>query len=249
VEVLGIDIGASGIKGALVDTNTGKLTGRRQRLLTPRPATPEAVAASVGRLAELFSWEGPVGCATPSAIRDGVALTAANIHRTFVGCDVRSLLEASTGRPVFVLNDADAAGLAEVEFGAGQGEDGVVLVLTLGTGIGSALFTAGHLVPNTELGHLEVDGLDAERRAAERARLRHGLSWGEWTARVNRYLSAVETVLFPDLIVIGGGASNKADKFTGKLRARARIVPAAFRNQAGIIGAALAGARAADLVD
>ncbi|MBO0892942.1 MAG: ROK family protein [Acidimicrobiales bacterium] len=240
MEVLGIDVGGSGIKGAPVDIDTGQLLAPRQRLSTPHPATPEGVAKAVGRLAQVFSWEGPVGCAVPSAVRDGVALSAANIHRSFIGCDVRALLEKATGSPVAVLNDADAAGLAEMVLGAGRGEDGQVLVLTFGTGIGSALFVGGALVPNTELGHLEVDGEDAERRAAERARLRHGLSWTEWSVRVNRYLEAVETVLYPDLIVIGGGASNKADKFTGRLKSRARLVPASFRNQAGIIGAALA---------
>lgn len=248
MEVLGIDVGASGIKGAPVDIDTGKLLAPRERVLTPRPAVPHAVAESVSRLAKQFSWEGPVGCAIPSAVRDGVALSAANIHRSFVGCDVRSLLEEATGSSVAVLNDADAAGLAEMAFGAGQGEDGQVLVLTFGTGIGSALFVGGALVPNTEFGHLEVDGEDGERRAAERARLRHGLSWSEWSARVNRYLEAIETVLYPDLIVIGGGASNKAEKFTGKLKSRARLVPASFRNQAGIIGAALGWSRAPALV-
>jgi polyphosphate glucokinase len=248
VEVLGIDIGGSGIKAAPVDIDTGKLTGRRYRVLTPRPARPQAVADSIGRLARTFSWEGPVGCAMPSAVHDGVALTAANIHRSFIGCDVEALFEAAIGSPVPVINDADAAGMAEMAFGAGQGEEGVVLVLTFGTGIGSALFIDGRLVPNTELGHLQVDGEDAERRASDRARLRQNLSWPDWAARVNQYLSAVEALLFPDVIVIGGGASNKADKFTGRLRSRARIVPAAFRNQAGIIGAALATARSPALV-
>lgn len=248
MEVLGIDVGGSGIKGAPVDIDTGLVLAPRQRLPTPRPATPDAVAQVVGRLVQRFSWEGPVGCAIPSAVRDGVALSAANIHRSFIGCDVRGLIEKATGGSVAVLNDADAAGLAEMVFGAGQGEEGQVLVLTFGTGIGSALFIGGALVPNTELGHLEVDGEDAERRAAERARLRHGLSWSEWAARVNRYLEAVETVLYPDLIVIGGGASNKADKFTGRLRSRSRLVPATFRNQAGIVGAALAWSRLPALV-
>ena len=248
MEVLGIDVGGSGIKGAPVDIDTGRLLASRQRLRTPRPATPEAVAKAVARLTQRFAWEGPVGCAVPSAVREGVALSAANVHRSFIGCDVRALLEKATGRSVAVLNDADAAGLAEMAFGAGQGEEGQVLVLTFGTGIGSALFIGGALVPNTELGHLEVDGEDAERRAAERVRLRQGLSWGEWAARVNRYLEAVETVLYPDLIVIGGGASNKADKFTGRLSSRARLVPATLRNQAGIIGAAVAFGRAPVLV-
>jgi polyphosphate glucokinase len=242
--VLGIDIGGSGIKGAPVDAGAGQLVAPRQRRVTPRPATPEAVAKAVRRLAEQFAWEGPVGCAVPAPVRDGVALSAANLHRSFVGADVRALIEEATGGPVTVLNDADAAGTAEMAFGAGRGEEGTVLVLTFGTGIGSALFVGGRLVPNTELGHLEVDGEDAERRAAERARLRQRLSWAEWSGRVNRYLKAVETVLYPDLIVIGGGASNKADKFIERLECRARAVPAVLRNQAGMVGAALAAAGA-----
>lgn len=241
--VLGIDVGGSGVKGAPVDTDTGQLMAPRRRVATPRPATPDAVVESVRQLTEHFSWEGPIGCAVPSPVRDGLALGAANVDRSFIGANVRALLEEATGGPAAVLNDADAAGVAEMAFGAGRGEDGVVLVFTFGTGIGSALFVGGRLVPNTELGHLELNGQDAERRAAERARVRHGLTWAEWSARVNSYLEAVETILYPDLMVIGGGASNKADKFIGRLRTRARLVPAMLRNQAGIVGAALAGSQ------
>ncbi len=238
---LGIDVGGSGIKGALVDLAAGELQTERFRIKTPQPATPDAVAATVAEVAVATGWdEGRFGCALPAVVTHGVVRTAANIDAAWIGTDGRELIAETVGSPVTLLNDADAAGLAEMRFGAGRDHDGVVLMLTFGTGIGSALFVDGALVPNTELGHLEVDGHDAEDRASAKAQEDEELSYEEWTGRVNRYLRAVETVLWPDLIVFGGGISKQHDEFFDLLEARAPIVPATLRNNAGIIGAALA---------
>ncbi|GAA3138706.1 ROK family protein [Planomonospora alba] len=242
MRALGIDIGGSGIKGAPVDVEKGELTEERLRIPTPDPSGPEAVAEVVGRIARHFDWTGPIGITFPGVVLDGTTLTAANVDARWVGADARGLFSAATGRPVVVLNDADAAGLAEVEVGAARGEPGVVLMLTFGTGIGSALFVDGRLVPNTELGHLEIRGKDAERRASDGARERHDLSWDEWAERVEEYLRHVEMLFSPSLIVIGGGVSKKADKFLPKISVRSRVVPAALRNEAGIVGAAMAAA-------
>jgi polyphosphate glucokinase len=247
VEVLGVDIGGSGIKAAPVDVDSGVLTQPRVKVPTPRPALPDAVAAAVGELVTGFGWTGPAGITFPGVVMaDGVIRTAANLEPDWIGLSGRALFAGATGLAVTVLNDADAAGLAEMRFGAGAGEQGTVLTLTFGTGIGSALFTQGVLVPNTELGHIEIRGRDAEKRASERARELHDLSWGKWAGRVDEYLHHLEALLSPDLFIIGGGISKKSDKFLPLLTGlRARLVPAAMHNDAGIVGAAMARADAA----
>jgi polyphosphate glucokinase len=240
VEILGIDIGGTGIKGAPVDTLTGELLGERFRLLTPSPATPAAVSATVAEVAAQFSWHGPIGCGFPAAIRGGKVRTAGHVAKEWIGCEAEKLFQASTGCPVAVLNDADAAGYAEMRFGAGQGRKGVVLIVTLGTGIGTALFIDGHLVPNTEMGHIEIRGKDAEVRAASSARERKDLSWKKWARRVDEYLQHMNSYLWPDLIIIGGGVSKKADKFLPLLTVETEVVAAQMENEAGIVGAAVA---------
>jgi polyphosphate glucokinase len=242
---LGIDVGGSGIKGAVVDLRTGTLIGTRRRVTTPSPATPRAVAKAVARLVSRAGWQGAVGCTVPSVVRGGVVHTAANIHPSWVGTDGVALLSAATGLPVTLLNDADAAGIAEMSLGAGGGKGGVVLLLTFGTGIGSALFVDGRLVPNTELGHLLMWGGDAEHRAAAGAKTAEDLSWAKWAKRVDKYLAYVERLLWPDLIIVGGGVSRAHRKWLPLLHTRAEIIPARFRNNAGIIGAALAASRGA----
>ncbi len=240
MDVLGIDIGGSGIKAAPVDVTTGKFTAERVKLATPRPALPDAVADVVKELVAGFGWTGPAGLAFPGVVIDGVTHTAANLDPAWIGLEAQELFSAATGLSLSVLNDADAAGLAEMTFGAGCGERGTVLMLTFGTGIGSALFTDGRLVPNTEFGHIEIRGKDAETRASERAKELHDLSWGKWAGRVNDYLAHVEALVWPSLFVIGGGISRKSDRFIPLLsNVRARIVPAAMHNDAGIVGAAM----------
>jgi polyphosphate glucokinase len=240
--ILGIDIGGSAIKGAPVDVERGELTRERVRLDTPETSTPEAVADVVARLVEQLDDDldegSPVGITVPAVVDHGVVRTAANIDKSWIGTDADTLFTQRLGRPVHVVNDADAAGVAEMHHGAGKGQDGVVLLTTLGTGIGSALFRGGQLLPNTELGHLELDGHDAETRAAGSVRDREDLSWKAWAERLQRYYSHVEDLLWPDLIIVGGGVSRKADKFLPLLDLRTPIVPAALRNDAGIIGAA-----------
>ncbi|MFI7133980.1 polyphosphate--glucose phosphotransferase [Nonomuraea sp. NPDC050153] len=238
MNVLGIDIGGSGIKGAPVDTEAGELVEERLRIPTPQPSKPDEVAEAVAEIVKHFGWNGPVGVTFPGVVKDGVVLTAANVDHSWIGVDAAELFGGAT-----VLNDADAAGVAEVAFGHGRGERGTVLVLTFGTGIGSALFTEGTLVPNTELGHLELRGKDAEHRASARAREEHELSWEKWAERVEEYLRHVEMLLSPTLIVIGGGASRKADKFLPHVHIDTPVLPAALQNEAGIIGAALAASR------
>ncbi len=238
--VLGIDIGGTGIKGAPVDVNTGKLLAERIKLDTPRPSEPHAVAAVVGELVKRFDWTGPAGITFPGVVADGVVRTAANVDKAWIDTDARALLGNATGLKVAVINDADAAGLAEMKFGAGVGQQGTVLMLTLGTGIGSALFTDGILVPNTEFGHIEIRGREAEKRASELVREEHDLSWGKWAGRVDEYLEHMEHLLSPKLIIIGGGVSRKSEKFLPYLTGlRATIVPATLHNDAGIVGAAM----------
>ncbi len=238
--VLGIDIGGTGVKAAPVDTATGLLLAERRKLDTPHPATPDGVTEIVAQLARDFGWTGKAGVTFPGVVVDGVILTAANLDHSWIGTDSKKTFGAATGLPVTVLNDADAAGVAEMRFGAGKDEAGTVLMLTLGTGIGSALFTNGVLVPNTEFGHIEIRGKDAEKRASEHAREAGDLSWGDWAGRVDEYLEHMEALLSPDLIIIGGGISRKSDKFLPRLTGlRARIVPAAMLNDAGIVGAAM----------
>jgi len=241
VDVLGIDIGGSGIKAAPVDITTGTLTAERVKVPTPRPALPNAVAEAVTKLVADFSWSGPIGLTFPGVVIGGITRTAANLDPAWIGLDARALLGQAAGQEVSLLNDADAAGVAEMTFGAGAGVPGTVLLLTFGTGIGSALFTNGQLVPNTEFGHIEIHGRDAEERASERARELHDLSWGKWAGRVGEYLGHVEALLWPGLFIIGGGISRKADKFIPLLsNVRGRIVPAVMQNNAGIVGAAMA---------
>lgn len=239
MKVLGIDIGGTGIKGAVVDTKHGVLKSDRLRLLTPESPTPDAVADVVRTLSRHFDWEGPVGCTFPGVVRDGVVETAANLTAAWVGVDSHDLFASATGCPVHVLNDADAAGVAEQRFGAAEGEAGVVILVTLGTGIGSALLVRGHLVPNTELGHLPLRGDDAEKYAAESIREQEDLSWPEWGARVGEYLRMLEDLFWPHLFILGGGVSKKADRYLSYLDTRTNVVPARLLNQAGIVGAAL----------
>jgi len=238
--VFGIDIGGTGIKGAPVDLENGKLLAERVKLDTPQPATPEAVAATVAELTTGFGWTGPAGITFPGVVVNGVVMTAANVDEHWIGTDARELFSKATGLSVEVINDADAAGLAEMKYGVGAGENGTVLMLTLGTGIGSALFIDGILVPNTEFGHIEIHGKDAEKRAAESAREGEGLTWGKWAGRVDHYLEHMERLLSPQLIIIGGGISRKSDKFLPLLTGlRARVVAATLQNDAGIVGAAM----------
>jgi len=241
MHALGIDIGGSGIKAAPVDVATGKLLAYRQKILTPRPALPGSVAEVVKQLTMSFDWSGPVGITFPGVVTDGVTRTAANLDPAWIGLDAGSLFAEAAGNPVRLLNDADAAGVAEMTFGVGVGEVGTVLMLTFGTGIGSALFTEGILVPNTEFGHVEIHGHDAETRASEHAKELHDMSWGKWAGRVDEYLQHMEALISPQLIIVGGGVSKQAQKWVPRLRGiRARIVPAALLNDAGIVGAAMA---------
>jgi polyphosphate glucokinase len=241
MHALGIDIGGSGIKAAPVDVATGQLLGERQKIATPRPALPDAVADVVNKLTTSFGWSGPVGITFPGVVTDGVTRTAANLDPAWIDLDAGSLFAKAVGNPARVLNDADAAGVAEMKFGTGVGENGTVLMLTFGTGIGSALFTQGVLVPNTEFGHIEIKGHDAEKRASEHAKILEDLSWGKWAGRVEEYLKHIEALLSPHLIIVGGGISKESAKWVPRLTGiRARIVPAGLRNNAGIVGAAMA---------
>jgi polyphosphate glucokinase len=248
VNVFGIDVGGSAIKGALVDTHTGKLLAERVRIKTPKPSTPEALVTTAVEVVRRSGWNGPSGCGFPAVVKDGVIRTAANIDKAAIGFNFQGELEAELGNPLHVINDGDAAGLAEMRWGAGREEDGVVLMLTLGTGIGTSLFIGGRLVPNTELGHIEVRGEDAEHRAADSARKREDLSWKEYARRLDEYLHKIEDLLWPDLIVIGGGISKKSEKYFPHLTNRTKIVTAQMHNDAGIAGAALAGIPATSAV-
>ena len=241
----GIDIGGSGIKGAPVDLEAGRLIGERHRIDTPQPATPEAVADAVADVVAHFSWEGPVGVTLPAVVKKGVAHTAANIDPSWIGTDADALFAKRLGRSVddiAMLNDADAAGMAEIRFGDPAARKGVVALLTFGTGIGSALFQDGKLVPNTEFGHIEVDGHDAEKKAAASVKDNHGLSYPEWATRVNRYLTVLENLIWPDLFIVGGGVSRKSEKWVPLLQIRTPILVASLQNNAGIVGAAAAAA-------
>ncbi|MFI2346782.1 polyphosphate--glucose phosphotransferase [Streptomyces sp. NPDC019443] len=242
MDVFGVDIGGSGIKGAPVDLERGELAQERYKVLTPHPATPDAVADGVAEVVGNFGWSGPVGITFPGVVMDGVTRTAANVDKRWVDMDAAKLLgDRLGGLPVTVLNDADAAGIAEMRFGAGHGRKGTVILLTLGTGIGSAVFIDGRLVPNTELGHLELHGHDAEKRASTKVKDDEGLSWQQWAHRVQKYLAHVEMLFSPELFIIGGGVSRKADKFVPLIEGiRAEIIPAELRNNAGIVGAAMA---------
>jgi polyphosphate glucokinase len=240
MEILGIDIGGSGIKGAPVDVEKGVLVAERYRIPTPQPSVPEAVGVVVAKITNHFKWTGPIGCTFPAVIKEGVAYSAANVDEAWIGTNGQKLLQKKTKCPVRLINDADAAGIAEMEVGAGKGCQGVVIVLTFGTGIGSAIFVDGHLVPNTEFGHMEVRGKDAEDRAADRIRKDRELSWEKWARRVDEFLNRMEILFSPDLFIVGGGVSKKHANFIHLLTTKAQIVPAKLRNEAGIIGAAMA---------
>jgi polyphosphate glucokinase len=237
--VVGVDIGGTGIKGAPVDVAAGKFAAERVRLPTPLPATPQAVADVVGEVLRQVGAAGPVGLTVPAVVRAGIVETASNIDEAWIGVDAVELFSQATGRLVAVVNDADAAGIAEVRFGVGRGKGGVIAVITLGTGIGSALFADGTLVRNSELGHLPLHHGEAEDWAAESVREDDQLSWKKYAHRLQTYLELVQRVLWPELIIIGGGVSKKANKFLPLIELRTPIVPAQLHNDAGIIGAAL----------
>jgi polyphosphate glucokinase len=241
MEVLGIDVGGSGIKGAPVDVEKGVLTQDRFRIPTPDPSTPDAVGGVIGEIVKHFAWKGAVGCTFPAIVKHGVTHSAANVDQGWMHFAAEPFLAQKTNCPLRLVNDADAAGLAESAFGAAKDVPGVVLVLTFGTGIGSALLSDGKLVPNFELGHLEIRGKDAEKRSSDLVRTQRNLSWRKWARRVNEFLARLEAYFSPDLFVIGGGVSKNYAKFGGYLEAeRARIVPAQLLNEAGIVGAAMA---------
>jgi polyphosphate glucokinase len=242
---LGVDVGGTGIKGAVVDLGTGELLGDRHRIPTPQPATPEAVGATIAEIAQSFSFVGPVGVDFPGVVLDGVVQTAANVDDSWIGTSLPETVGHHLPGPSAYLNDADAAGLAEVTFGAGRGRRGTIIVVTFGTGIGTALIHDGHLVPNAELGHIEIDGADAEIAAAGIAREREDLSWEDWAGRASRYLQALEALLWPGLMILGGGISKKPEKWVPYLKTRTPLVMAELKNHAGIVGAALAADEAA----
>ncbi len=240
MNILGIDVGGSGIKGAPVNTSTGELLTERYRIITPEGAEPEPVAETVAQIASHFDWQGPIGIGFPAPIRSGVAMMAANISDEWVGVNADELFSKATGCPCTTLNDADVAGMAEMEFGAGRGQVGTVIVLTLGTGIGTAIFHNGRLFPNAEFGHLEINGKDAEARASDAARKRDDLSWKKYAKRLSRYLKEMEKLFWPNLFIVGGGISKQHEKYLPLLTIDTPVVPAQQFNEAGIIGAALA---------
>lgn len=242
--VLGIDVGGTGIKAGVVDIAQGKLLTGTEKIPTPQPATPAGIFSAIEQILEKFHWDGPIGCGFPAIVKKGVTRSAANIDREWIGYDALGQLKKLTSHPVNIINDADAAGLAEMRFGAGKPfnheRGGVVLMITLGTGIGSALFVNGNLLPNSELGHIEIDGVEAEKNAATVIRERNGWSWEEWGRRVNRYLQTLEFLLSPDVIIVGGGVSESNEKFFPFLNLQACLLAAKMGNDAGIVGAALA---------
>jgi polyphosphate glucokinase len=240
MQTLGIDVGGSGIKGAPVDIETGEMLAERLRIKTPKNAEPEPVAEVVKQIAESFKWNGPIGIGFPAPIKGGVAMMAANISEKWVGVNADALFTKITGCDCTLVNDADAAGLAEMAFGAGRGQPGTVIMLTLGTGIGTAFFHRGHLLPNTEFGHMELDGEDAEFRASDAARQREDLSWKKYAKRLNKYMKRMEKLFWPDLFIVGGGISKEHEKFLPLLTIETPVIPAQMLNQAGIVGAALA---------
>lgn len=238
-KILGIDIGGSGVKGAIVDTKKGKLLTKRFRIPTPQPATPDAVAGVIKEIADHFQWEGPIGVGFPGVIQQGVARTAANVDDTWIDKNLNQLFSEVTGCTVHVVNDADAAGMAEIKFGAGKGKKGTIMLITVGTGLGTVIFTDGKLVPNLEFGHLILHGADAELYASDAARSNNNLDWETWAGRFNEYLLRIEELIWPDMIIIGGGASKKEEKFLPLLTPKAHVVTAELQNEAGIVGAAM----------
>jgi len=246
MKVLGIDIGGSALKGAPVDTKTGELLAERFRIETPEQVSPDEMAAIVARISAHFRWKGKIGVGFPGVIQSNITLTAANLDKKFIGTDLGKLFGNATKCKVSVINDADAAGIAEMRFGAGRGHLGNVLLLTLGTGVGSAMFYRGILYPNTEFGHFPFEGVDAEKRVAASVRKEEDLTWHHWGKRLNHYLQTLEVMLSPELIILGGGVSAKSDKFFKYLKVRAKLVPASFLNEAGIVGAAMAASERKD---
>ncbi|MBV8967270.1 MAG: ROK family protein [Mycobacteriaceae bacterium] len=237
----GIDVGGSGVKGGIVDLDTGHLIGDRYKLPTPQPASPEAVATTIAAVVREFGWTEPLGVTYPGVVTNGVVRTAANVDKSWIGTKATEVIgSALDGQAVTVLNDADAAGIAEVQFGAGQGQGGVIVLLTFGTGIGSALIHNGVLLPNTEFGHIEVGGKEAEHRAASSVKEKHDWSYKRWAPEVTKVMVAIENALWPDLFIAGGGISRKADKWLPLLECRTPVVAAALQNTAGIVGAAVA---------
>jgi polyphosphate glucokinase len=239
MEILGVDIGGSGIKGAPVDTATGQLLAERFRIATPKSGTPRALAKTLKTLVQHFQWNGLIGCGFPAVVQNGIAKTASNIDNKWIESDVVGLFTEATNCKTWVVNDADAAGLAEMKFGAGREQNGIVMLLTIGTGIGSAMFTGGRLVSNTELGHIYLNGEIAEDYASDAVRKKLDLTWKKWGKRFDKYLRHVENIFWPDLIIIGGGMSKRFDKFKESLSVKTTVVPAQLLNDAGIIGAAL----------
>ena len=238
-KVLGVDVGASGIKGGIVDTITGEMLTERLKIETPHPATPEAIASTFYDLIKLHQWNGLIGCGFPAIMKDGVARSAANIDPSCIGANFEELLSRKAGMPVLTLNDADAAGIAEMRFGVGKGKKGVVLMITIGSGLGSGLFLDGRLVPNTELGHLILNDMVAEHYASSNAKKREDLSYEKWGKRFNDYLEHVDRLFTPDLFILGGGISRKFDRFEAYLNPNLNVVPAELRNRAGTVGAAI----------
>ncbi|MFN8381803.1 MAG: ROK family protein [Anaerolineales bacterium] len=239
MNILGIDVGGSGIKGAPVDTETGQLLAERIRIKTPKNGEPEPIAEVVKQIAQSFNWSGSIGIGFPAPIKSGVAMMAANVSEKWVGTNADALFTKVTGCECTLINDADAAGLAEMTFGAGRGQPGTVIMITLGTGIGTAIFHRGHLLPNTEFGHLEVNGEDAEFRASDAARQREDLSWKKYAKRLSKYFNALEKLFWPDLFIIGGGISKESEKYVPLLTIDTPVITAQMLNQAGIVGAAL----------
>jgi len=240
MEILGIDIGGSGIKGAPVNIETGKLVSERKRVPTPDPSSPENVATTLIDIVKHFNWTGLVGSGFPAVVNNGKIFTASNIDKKWIGTNASELFTKTTGCDFVVINDADAAGAAEMEFGAGRNNQGVVFVITVGTGIGTALFSKGCLVSSTELGHIIMNGMVAERYCSDAIRKKNDLSWKKWSKRFNEYLNEIERLFWPDLIIIGGGVSKKQTKFFHYLETKTKVVAAQLRNEAGIIGAAMA---------
>lgn len=250
--VLGIDVGGSGVKGAPVNLEEGGFAEKRLRIPTPEKSTPKNVAKVIGEIVSHFAdrvSDGPIGLTIPAPVQHGKVPFIANLDQSWTGLQADEFFSDKLGRQVVLVNDADAAGLAEVHFGAAKGHPGLVILTTLGTGIGAAIIHRGVLIPNAELGHLEIDGYDAEKRAASSAKDREGLSYPEWAKRLQRYYSFVEMLFSPDLFVVGGGVSRDSDQFLPLLRLKTPIVPAKLRNKAGIIGAAWAAREAAEHPD
>lgn len=241
MEILGIDIGGTGIKGALVDIELGKLTSKKYRIPTPKPATPEAVSDTILAITTHFKWKGQVGCGFPTPLQHGKCQSGGNLHPSWKDIQVNELFSKKTGNDYSVVNDADAAGLAEINFGVGKGKKGVIIMITLGTGIGSGVFLDGMLLPNTELGHvLYKNGKVFEKYAADSARKRESLNRKEWGKRLHKYFKHINLILSPDLFIIGGGASKKLGKFSDQIKIDTPIVAAEYENEAGIVGAAMA---------